>query len=114
MLDELNRLGVDTDDGISRFMNNSELYKRMLAKFAEMVKEAQITTDFDDSVYDKEIEKFHALKGVAGNLSVEPLYIAYTEIVRLLRENNASGAKTVITKILPLQNKITECIEKHS
>ncbi len=114
MLDELKKLGVDTENGIFRLMNNEELYKRMLISFAKMVKEARVTADFDDGAYDKEIERFHALKGAAGNLSVEPLYNAYTEIVRLLREGNIAGAKTAITEILPIQHKITECIENNT
>ncbi len=114
MLNELNKLGVNTEDGIFRFMNNEDLYKRMLVSFAEMVKKSQVTADFDDADRDKEIEKIHALKGAAGNLSVEPLYTAYTEIVRLLREGSVAQAKTAIENILPTQRKITECIEKYS
>ncbi len=113
MLDELKKLGVDTEDGIFRFMNNAELYKRMLTAFAEMVREAQVTAEFDDAC-NKEIEKIHALKGAAGNLSIKPLYDAYTQIVRLLREGNIAEAKAVITDILPIQNKIIEYIEKCS
>ncbi len=114
MFDELNTLGVDTGEGIFRFMNNEALYKQMLIAFAEMIREAQVTTEFDDKSYDKEIEKLHALKGAAGNLSIGSLYTAYAEIVRLLREGNIAEAKTEITKILPTQHKITECIEKYS
>lgn len=114
VLDELNKLGVDTEEGIFRFMNNVELYKRMLISFAELVRETQVTAEFDDGDCDKETEKIHALKGAAGNLSIVPLYTAYTEIVRLLREGSIAEAKNEITKILPTQNKITQCIEKYS
>ncbi len=113
MFDELKKLGVNTEEGIFRFMNNAELYKRMLSAFAEMVRESRITADFDDAACDKEIEKIHALKGAAGNLSIEPLYTAYTEIVRLLREGDCAGAKALITKIIPTQDKIIECIETY-
>ncbi len=114
LFDELNKLGVDTGDGILRSMNNVGLYKRMLVAFAKMIRESRVTEEFDYEASDREIEKIHALKGVAGNLSVEPLYIAYSEIVRLLREGNVAGAKAVIRKVLPIQDKIVECIEKHS
>ncbi len=114
MLEELNTLGVDTEDGIFRFMNNTELYKRMLTAFAEMIRESRVTAEFDDKDCDGEIEKIHALKGAAGNLSVKPLYAAYTDIVRLLREGNIAQAKAEITKILPTQEKIAQCIEKYS
>lgn len=114
MFDELKQLGVDTEDGIFRFMNNEALYKQMLIAFVKMVRDAQVTAEFDDDTCDKEIEKIHALKGAAGNLSISPLYNAYTEIVRLLREGNIAGAKAAIAKILPTQDQITQCIEKHS
>ncbi len=114
LLNELNKLGVDTEDGIFRFMNNEALYKRMLISFAEMVKKSQVTADFDDSDCGNEIEKIHALKGAAGNLSVKPLFTAYAEIVRLLRAGSIAEARAAIAEILPTQDKITECIEKYS
>ncbi len=114
MFDELKQLGVDIEDGIFRFMNNEDLYRQMLIAFAKMVREAQVTAEFDDNACDKEIEKIHALKGAAGNLSVKPLYSGYTKIVRLLREGNVAEAKAAITGILPAQDQITQCIEKHS
>ncbi len=114
MLDELKELGVDTEDGLDRFMCNTELYKKMLVTFAEMLRETPVTADFDEANCEKEVEKIHALKGAAGNLSIKPLFNAYTGIVRLLREGNIVGAKAAIAEILPVQNRITECIEKYS
>lgn len=114
MLDELKELGVDVEDGSFRFMNNTELYERMLVAFAEMVKESQVTAEFDDGDREKEIQRFHSLKGAAGNLSVTPLYSAYTEIVRLLRAEKVTEAKALIEDTLPVQREITECIEKYA
>ncbi len=114
MLEELNKLGVNTEDGLFRFMNNSALYKRMLVSFAKMVNETDFSTEFDDAQREDETGKYHALKGVAGNLSIEPLFKAYSEIVSLLREGSIDKAKAVITKTLPEQKKITECIEMYS
>ena len=54
----------------------------------------------------------HTLKGVTGNLSLTPLYNAYTEITNLLREQKYDDARAALEKILPVQNDILSCIEK--
>lgn len=113
MLEELKELGINIEEGIHRLMNNEDLYKRMLKAFAEMVEESCVTSDFDEKSVDSEIEKIHALKGAAGNLAIDPLFSAYTEIVRRLRTGDIAAAKTAITNVLPKQNKIVACIEKY-
>ena len=70
--------------------------------------------DFDGTDYNEVIEKTHALKGVAGNLSITPLYEAYTKIVDLLRAGKPEEARPVLAQILPVQEEIVACIERHS
>lgn len=111
---ELKENGVDVDDGIDRMMGNAALYEKMLVKFREMLK--GLPTDssaFDADNFSDLIETVHAVKGSAGNLSVTPLYIAYSEILTLLRENEPKRARAVFEDILPIQDKITACIEKY-
>ncbi|MCD8398498.1 MAG: hypothetical protein LUD12_15200 [Lachnospiraceae bacterium] len=112
-LDEMKILGVDVEEGVDRLMGNTGLYERMLMKFADMLKETPVTDDFDNDNCAETIQRIHALKGAAGNLSIRPLYEAYTEIVNLLRAGEISQAKDEIREILPTQEKIAECIWRH-
>lgn len=113
LLGELKALGVNIDEGMERMMGNTSLYERMLGKFVKMMKDLEVSPDFDENDYAGIIEKAHTIKGASGNLSVTPVYEAYTEIVDLLRSAKPQQAKEVLKNILPVQEEILACIEKH-
>lgn len=114
LLDELRSLGVDIDGGLKRIMGNEKLYRRLLGSFVKMAKNNEILPDFDAADCTEAIEKAHAIKGTAGNLSITPLYEAYSEILNLLRSGKPEEARTVLQKILPVQKEILACIEGHA
>lgn len=114
LLEELNVLGVNTEEALARMNGNVSLYERMLVKFAVMMKNSLVQPDFDCNDYADITEAAHAIKGTSGNLSVTPIYEAYSEIVRLLRANQPEQAKEVLEKVMPVQTKIVDCIEKYS
>lgn len=114
MLEELKELGVNVKEGKNRLMGNTALYERMLVKAADMMKKAPVSTEYDGTDCAELIERTHAIKGATGNLSLTPLYNAYSEIVRLLREDQPEQAKQVFEEVLPIQNKIVDCIEKYA
>lgn len=113
LFEELKELGVNIDEGMNRLMGNASLYERMLGSFAKMIKEEAVSVDFDGMDYADVIEKAHAIKGTSGNLSITPIYEAYSEIVRLLREDQPEPAREVLKKMLPVQEAIVQCIEKY-
>lgn len=114
MMEELKSLGVNIDEALERFMGNAALYEKMLKTFPDMVKSAEVPLDFDCDDYAEIIEKTHAIKGTAGNLSIDPLYKAYTQIVQLLRDGKPQEAKEALQEILPVQADIIGCIQKYA
>lgn len=112
--DELRTLGVDIDDGLKRLMGNEGLYKRMLGLFVKTLKSQYLPSDFDAADSEAAIEKAHSIKGTAGNLSVTPLYEGYNEVLTLLRTGRAEEARPVLERLIPIQNDIITCIEKHT
>ncbi len=112
-IEELKKLGVNVDDAMQRFMGNESLFLRMIAKLPKSVRTLNLTPDFDGSDYEQTTRDAHTIKGVMGNLSVDPLYKAYTEIVNLLRAGKPEEARSVLTDILPLQEKILTYIEEN-
>ena len=114
MLEELKALGVDTDGGLLRMNGNANLYVRMLGKFVGMMQKMEIPVDFDNNDYSYVAELAHTIKGTAGNLSLTPIFKAYSEIMDLLRANKPEEAKEVLKGIIPVQKEILNCIEKHS
>lgn len=114
MLEELRTMGVNVEEAVDRFVGNAALYEKMLRTFPKMIRSSEVTPDFDGNDYADVIEKTHAIKGTSGNLSLTPIYEAYTEIVNLLRSEKPEEARQVLVDVLPVQEKIIECIERHS
>lgn len=114
MLEELKTMGVDVEEAVERFVGNAALYEKMLRTFPKMIRNSEVDPDFDGNDYTDIIEKTHAIKGTSGNLSLTPIYKAYTDIVDLLRGGKPEEARQVLKDVLPVQEKILECIERHS
>ncbi len=114
LIDELKALGVDTDEAIARMNNSASLYKRLILKFPNMMEKSIIQPDFDCNDYNDIIETAHTIKGVSGNLSITPIYKAYSEIVKLLRDKQPEQAKDILEKVIPIQTAIIQCIKKYS
>lgn len=114
MLEELKTMGVDVEEAVERFVGNAALYEKMLRTFPKMIRNSEVDPDFDGNDYADIIEKTHAIKGTSGNLSLTPIYKAYTDIVDLLRSEKPEEARQVLKDVLPVQEKILECIERHS
>jgi hypothetical protein len=110
-VDELSDLGVDTEAALKRFMNNLGLYERMLKKFTVTAPGLEVLSYIDAGDIETAIANSHTLKGITGNLSLTPLYEAYTDIVALLRSGDVEKARSIQADILPVQEKIIQCID---
>ncbi len=113
LLEELKTLGVDVDGALDRLKGKEELYIRLLGIFVKTMEEQYVSPDFDGNDYRTTIEKAHNIKGTSGNMSITPIYDAYTRIVDLLRKERPEEARMILRDILPRQNEIVACIKKH-
>ena len=113
VLDELRELGCDIDGGLKRLNNNEALYTRLLGSFVKTIKAHMVDPDFDAADCSEAIEHTHAIKGTAGNLSITPIYEGYTQIVNQLRAGQTEEARQRLKEVLPVQEQIIQCIEKH-
>jgi len=113
LLDELSELGADIGDGLTRFANNAALYEKILKKFPSAAAELPVEIHFEHGDTEAALANAHTLKGLTGNLSLTPLYKAYTDIVSLMREGKPEQARAILSEIVPVQEKMIACIEKH-
>lgn len=112
--DELEKLGLNVTEGIDRVMGDEDFYEMMLGIFVDTVYENKILIeDFEKDNLEDLIGQVHMMKGMTGNLSIMPLYDGYMEVLGLLRDNRPKEAREALVKLLPIQQKIVECIEKH-
>lgn len=113
-IDELESLGVNVAEGIDRVMGDQPYYEMLLGIFVDLVRENQISLeDFEAEDLEGLDGKAHTLKGMTGNLSFTQLYDDYVELLKRLRENKPGEARAVMERILPVQQRIVECIERN-
>ncbi|MGN1111208.1 MAG: Hpt domain-containing protein [Oscillospiraceae bacterium] len=114
LLEELKGLNVNTEEALVRFMNNASLYERMLLKLPKNIEALEVLSHIDSGDYNTAVTNAHTIKGVVGNLSLTPLYTAYTEIVNLLRADKPQEARQILVDALPVQEEILNCIKKYA
>ena len=113
LIEDIALLGADTDDGLIRCLNRPELYERMLKKLPKVVEESPVMPYVESGDIDTAISNAHTLKGVAGNLSITPLYNNYTEIVNLFRGSKPEKAIELLVETLKIQQSFVDCIKKY-
>lgn len=106
MLEKLKELGVEVDKVLKTLNGKQSLYERLIFKFYDMVIKSDMREDNLDDIY----ERTHALKGAAGNLGITPLFDEYVKILTLIREDNMDAVPGAIRDMLPVQEKIINCI----
>lgn len=112
MTQELLDFGIDYNDAMERFLNNEGLYLSMLKKLPEQFKRYSVLEHIRSGDIKAAVSGAHTLKGVVGCFSIKPLYEAYSKATALLREGKAEEAESLISDILPTQERLVEYIEK--
>ena len=113
MISEIVALGADYNDAMGRFMNKESFYERMLKKFPKSIDDNPVMPLLEAGQYEEAIAPAHTLKGVTGNLSLTPLYTAYTQVVADLRAKNYEQAVAEYKALLPLQAQFRKAIEEN-
>lgn len=113
IITELKALGANIDEAMNRFMNNKELYQKMLLKLPPNIEKLPVLSLIETGDNEGALANAHTLKGIMGNLSITPLYEGYTKIVDLFRAGKPQEAQSVLESILPVQEDIVACINKY-
>lgn len=113
LLEELAEVGANINEGLQRLGGKSDFYAKMLLRVPALIEEKPVTVELIKEDPARAVEYAHALKGVFGNLSVTPLYEAYSKIVSSLRDNKIDDAANTMKDILLTQKRILAIIEKH-
>ncbi|MDY2653844.1 MULTISPECIES: Hpt domain-containing protein [Eisenbergiella] len=82
---QLTEAGVDLDKTMERFMNNEALYLKFLKRFLEDPNYAQLKEHISAGDYEEAFRDAHTLKGVAGNLGLDPFYTVVSALTEELR-----------------------------
>ncbi|MGN0353333.1 MAG: Hpt domain-containing protein [Roseburia sp.] len=81
----LTKVGINVQEGIHRFAGKKEVYEKYLYDFLENEYYDKLEDAIRERNGEEAFQAAHALKGVAGNLSLNPLFEAIKPVVEKLR-----------------------------
>ncbi|MBR6089683.1 MAG: Hpt domain-containing protein [Anaerolineaceae bacterium] len=105
-LNSLKEFGADVQDGLKRCLNNEGFYLKL------------VNMAINDGNFDKlaaavgagdkkaAFEAAHALKGIAANVSLTPIYAVVSEMTELLRADQDADYQDYLDRILKLRGKL--------
>lgn len=85
LLKALEDAGEDVKGSLERFMQNEGLYVRCLKKFPAEAAKNSCLPAFESQNWEELEKAAHAMKGLAGNLGLNSLFVPYTELLGRLR-----------------------------
>lgn len=83
--DRLKEYGADVDGALERFVGDEDLYITCISTFLRDTGFLEVVSSIQKESYAEAFEYAHALKGVAGNLGLQPLYYSLSSLVEKLR-----------------------------
>lgn len=95
--------GADVDTALNRFMGKEELYLKFIQKFQNDKNLENLQDCYKNDDYEGIFASAHSLKGVSGNLGLNPVYDVSAQICDLLRGKQASEVDTEKLKELKEQ-----------
>lgn len=89
---QLEAAGVQVEDALYRFMGNEGLMLKFLLRFPQDENFGALQQAMDRGDVGAAYQAAHTLKGVAGNLAIEPLFTAASAVVEELRAEQLQEA----------------------
>ncbi|MBQ9157233.1 MAG: Hpt domain-containing protein [Eubacterium sp.] len=111
-IDALKRIGVNTEEGLGRCLNNEDFYFRMIKMALADGGFEKLETSLAAKDLDGAFEAAHALKGVLGNLALTPLFEPASELTELLRRKAEADYDSYLTEILSQKAKLAEICQE--
>ena len=98
-LDKLRAFGADVDAGLARCMNSEALYLRLVGMAANEPSFAALGKYLKEGDLGRAFEEAHKLKGVAGTLSLSPIYTPVSALTELLRSRTDGDYEKLYAEI---------------
>lgn len=111
-MQKLNATGVDTPEAINRFNGNDALYLKFLIKFLQDDNFNQLGPALQKQDYQAALNAAHTLKGVAGNLGMKNLYLACSDMVQEIRNEQTENCQTTYETIKNAYEEVTKTISE--
>lgn len=87
-LSALEACGIDTKEGVERFMNSEELFMKFLLRFLEDTGMEEMMRAYEVGNVTECFHAAHSLKALTGNLAISCLYNLLKTMVEELRSGS--------------------------
>jgi len=104
--------GGDVKGVMDRFCEDKDLFKECLAQFVEDNQVSELKKRIEEQDYNNAFESAHALKGLVGNLGIQPFYMALCELVEILRGDQFEGAPEQLKVVVAEYERFLEVYRK--
>lgn len=84
---KLEKLGLNYEEGLHRFMGNEGLYNKFLVKFISNTDSEKLKQAIEKNDYKVAFFYAHSLKGIVGDLSLNTLFDDVCRVVEDVRED---------------------------
>lgn len=111
-IDMLKAYGANTQEGLTRCMNNEAFYLRMVKMVPGDSNFQRLYDAIGAGDLAEAFDAAHALKGSTGNLALTPLYTPVSEITELLRARTETDYAPLVQAIQDANEKLKDiCAE---
>ena len=112
VIDDLKNFGADVETGLSRCINNEAFYIKMIKMGVSDERFEKLKSVLDEKNYDEAFEIVHALKGMIGNLALNPIYEPICKMTELLRSRTDTDYSELYDEILSKRSEILKIMEE--
>ena len=109
-METLKEYGVKTNQGLERCCNMEAFYFKMITAAVRDGNFEKLGKALEKNDLKEAFEAAHALKGITGNLALDPLYDAVCEIVEPLRAKEERDYTDMYKKVMDAKDRLTAII----
>ncbi|MCM1568646.1 MAG: Hpt domain-containing protein [Roseburia sp.] len=110
--EELVGIGIDLEGAMNRFLNNEALLEKFLKKFLQDPNYNALLSAVESGSCEDAFRAGHTLKGVTGNLSLQPLYECVRVQVEYFRSGDFEKGAAMMPEVTRLYHEIIAALEK--
>ena len=109
-LQQLQQAGIDTQEALGRFMGNEALMLKFLLRFPQDPNHAKLLQAMEAGDASAAYAAAHTLKGVAGSLSIKPLFDQASAITEDLRSGHLTAAAEKLPALIQTYQSVLQAI----
>ena len=111
-IEKLKEFGANTEEGLSRCMGMEPFYLKLVRMSVEDPSFSRLENAMAAEDYSEAFEACHALKGMLGNLGLDPLADTASELTEMLRPRQKCDCAELVEKLFAGLKDLKSIIEE--